>query len=231
MHPRPLLRRAGALGAAWRTQALALALCLLVCSCASTNATGSSGATGRSTPSGSAASSPSSSGGSSSGGTTATYTPAAGTDQNGALLQTYTNHKLRFHMLIPGGWRVSQKHGVVRIAKLGNVIVIVSRAAKFAPKAKGVTTALTKQVKKHKILAVRSRPHTVKLAHAGKTVRVVFTKDRPATDTSPEATLIVTRYLLFHNGKIIIMSMQTPSDRHNAPVYSLLADSITWDTG
>jgi hypothetical protein len=230
MHLRPLLRRAGALGAAWRTGVLALALCLLVCSCASTNATGSSGAAGGSTPSSSAASSQASSGGASSG-TTGTYTPAAGTDQNGALLQTYTNHKLRFHMLIPGGWRVSQKHGVVRIAKLGNVIVIVSRTGKFPPKAKGVSTALTKQVKKHTILAVRSKPRSIKLPHAGKVVRVVFTKDRPATDTTPEGTLIVTRYLLFHNNRIIIMSMQTPSDRHNAPIYNLLAKSITWDKG
>jgi len=157
--------------------------------------------------------------------------PAAGTDTNGALLQTYTNHKLNYHMLVPGGWRVSKNHGIVRIAKLGNVIVIASRAGKFAPKPKGVSTALDKQVKKHAILDVRSKPRTVDLPHAGRAVRVVFTKNQPATGTSPESTVIVTRYLLFHDNHVVILSLQSPDTRHNAPVYGLLADSFAWDKG
>lgn len=228
MHPRTTVWRAGLLGSA---------LCLLLCSCAGTSSAGPSSSAARSAGSVPSTGTPSSSGGASSGGassggaSTGTYTPAAGTDTNGALLQTYTNHKLHYHMLIPGGWHVSHSHGIVRIAKLGNVIVIASRAGKFPPKPKGVSAALDKQVKKHAILDVRSRPRTVDLPHAGKAVRVVFTKDRPATDTAPEATVIVTRYLLSHGDKIIILSMQSPDTRHNAPVFGLLADSFAWDKG
>jgi len=111
------------------------------------------------------------------------------------------------------------------------VIVIASRPGKFPPKPKGVGTALDKQVKKHAIMDVRSRPRTVDLPHAGKAVRVVFTKDRPATDTAPEATVIVTRYLLFHGNRIVILSMQSPDTRHNGAVFGLLADSFAWDKG
>jgi hypothetical protein len=227
MHPRSTVWSAGLLGSA---------LCLL-CSCASTSSAGSSGASAQSAPSSGASaqsapssgavSAPSSSGGASTG----IYTPAAGTDTNGALLETYTNHKLNYHMLVPGGWRISTNHGIVRIAKLGNAIVIASRAGKFPPKPKGVSTALDKQVKKHAILAVRSRPRTVDLPHAGKAVRVVFTKSQPATDTSPASTVLVTRYLLFHDNHVLILSLQSPDTRHNAQVYSLLADSFAWDKG
>jgi hypothetical protein len=223
MHPRTIL---------WSAGLLASALCLLLCSCAGTSSAGSGGSSARSAPSSTGVSAPSSSGGASSGGaSTGTYMPAAGTAPNGALLQTYTNHTLNYHMLVPGGWRASTNHGIVRIAKLGNVIVIVSRAGKAAPKPKGVSTALDKQVKTHAILDVRSRPRTVDLPHAGKAVRVVFTKNQPATATSPATTVVVTRYLLFHDKHVLILSFQSPDTRHNAPVYNLLADSFTWDKG
>ncbi|HET6848201.1 MAG TPA: hypothetical protein VFH74_05040 [Gaiellales bacterium] len=213
MHPRTT---------AWRVGLLGCAICLLVCSCSTTSATGSSSGAARSAGSSSTVSS-------SGGASTGTYTPAAGTDTNGALFETYTNKKLHFHMLIPGGWKVSNANGIVRIAKLGNVIVIASRPGKFPPKPKGVDAALQKQVKKHAILDVLRRPRSVTLPHAGKAVRVVFSKNRPATDTAPEATVIVARYLLSHSGRIVILSMQSPDTRHNLPVYDLLAESIAWD--
>jgi len=222
MHPRTTLWRAGLLGSA---------LCLLLCSCAGTSSAGAGSSAGRSAGSGSSGTTPASGGASSGGASSGTYTPAAGTDTNGALLQTYTNTRLHYHMLVPGGWRVSSKHRIVRIAKLGNVIVIASRRGKFPPKPKGVKTALAKQVKKHAIIDVVSRPRTVDLPHAGKAVRVVFTKTQPASGTSPATTVVVTRYLLFHDNHILILSFQSPDTRHNAPVYTLLADSFAWDKG
>jgi hypothetical protein len=132
-------------------------------------------------------------------------------------------------MLVPGGWNISTAHGIVRIAKLGNVIVIATRAGKFPPKPKGVKAALKKQVKKHTINEVLRTPRSVKLAHAGEAVRVVFSTTRPASDTAPEETIIVDRYLLFHGNRIVILSLQTPETRDNGLVYAMLADSFTWD--
>jgi hypothetical protein len=221
MHPRITAWRAGLLGSA---------LCLLLCSCSTTSATGSNGTALHSAGQPPSSAGNSVSGGVSSGGaSTSTYTPAAGTDTNGALLQTYTDPRLHFHMLVPGGWHVTHAEGIARIAKLGNVIVIASRPGKFAPKPKGVDTALEKQLKNHAILDVLRRPRSVTLPHAGKAVRMVFSKDRPATDTAPEATVNVTRYLLQHGNRIVILSMQSPDTRHNEPVFDLLADSFTWD--
>jgi hypothetical protein len=110
---------------------------------------------------------------------TATYVPAAGTDNSGAIFQSYRNRKAGYHLLYPGGWHVSTHAGIVRIAKLGNAIVIATRPAKSAPK-----------VKAKAVLAVESQPRQVML-HGGPTLRMAFTKKRPATSTAPAATMRV----------------------------------------
>jgi hypothetical protein len=163
----------------------------------------------------------------SSGGTTGTYVPAAGTDKSGAVFQTYTNHKLGYRLLYPGGWNVTKKDGIVRIAKLGNAIVIATRTSKSAPKVKPVRAALIDQQKKKTVLDIESRPTSTKL-HGNPAIKMVFTKDKPATDDSPEDTLRVYRYLVFRNGHIVILSLQTPTSRDNAQAYDLIANSLSW---
>jgi hypothetical protein len=163
----------------------------------------------------------------SSGGSTGSYVPAAGTAPNGAIFQTYVNSKLGYHLLYPGGWHVSEKAGVVRIAKLGNAIVIATRTAKSAPKVKAVRAALDAQVTSKAIVAVESQPRTETL-HGGSALRMVYTKARPATGTAPAATVRVYRYLLFHSGRLVILSMQSPDTIDNAAAYTLIAGSLGW---
>ena len=164
---------------------------------------------------------------SSSGGTTGTYVPAAGTDKSGAVFQTYTNHKLGYGLLYPGGWNVTKKDGIVRIAKLGNSIVIATRASKNAPKVKPVRAALIAQQKKKTVLHIESRPTSTEL-HGDPAIKMVFTKDKPATADAPEDTLRVYRYLVFHKRHIVILSLQTPTSRDNTQAYDLIANSLSW---
>lgn len=184
---------------------------------------------------GCAGSSASSSGGSgptaspppSSGATTGTYVPAAGTDKSGAVFQSYTNPKLGYRLLYPGGWNVTKKDGIVRIAKLGNAIVIATRTSKNAPKVKPVRAALVKQQKKKTVLDIEARPKSTTL-NGNPAIRMVFTKDKPATADAPEDTLRVYRYLVFHKGHIVILSLQTPTSRDNKQAYDLIASSLSW---
>ena len=164
---------------------------------------------------------------SSAGGTTGTYVPAAGTDKSGAVFQSYTNHKLGYQLLYPGGWNVTKKAGIVRIAKLGNAIVIATRQSKNAPKVKPVRAALIQQQKKNTVLDIESRPKSTKL-NGRPAIRMVFTKDKPATADAPEDTLRVYRYLVFHNGQIVILALQTPTSRDNKQAYDLIANSLSW---
>jgi hypothetical protein len=186
-------------------------------------ATGCAGsASSSSGGSGPAASQPSSSGG-----TTGTYVPAAGTDKSGAVFQTYTNPKLGYQMLYPGGWTVTKKDGIVRIAKLGNSIVIATRKSKNAPMVKPVRAALIGQQKKKTVLDIESRPKATEL-NGDPAIRMVFTKDKPATNDTPEDTLRVYRYLVFHKGQIVILSLQTPTSRDNKQAYDVIANSLSW---
>ena len=170
---------------------------------------------------------PSSSGTTGTTGTTGTYVPAAGTDKSGAVFQTYTNPKLGYQMLYPGGWNVTKKDGIVRIAKLGNSIVIATRKSKNAPKVKPVRAALIAQQKKKTVLDIESRPKSTKLG-GDPAIKMVFTKDKPATADTPEDTLRVYRYLVFHNGHIVILSLQTPTSRDNKQAYDVIANSLSW---
>jgi len=160
-------------------------------------------------------------------GTTGTYLPAAGTDPSGALFQTYTDPKLGYQLLYPGGWNVTEKGGTVRIAKLGNSIVIATRKAKSAPKVKPVRAALIAQQKAKAVLAIESQPRSAKL-NGNPAISMVFTKDKPATANAPEDTLRVYRYLVFHKGHIVILSLQTPTSRDNTQAYDLIANSLSW---
>jgi hypothetical protein len=159
--------------------------------------------------------------------TTGTYVPAAGTDKSGAVFQTYTNPKLGYRLLYPGGWNVTKKAGIVRIAKLGNAIVIATRKSKNAPKVKPVRAALIAQQKKKTVLDIESRPKSTQL-NGDPAIRMVFTKDKPATADTPEDTLRVYRYLVFHKGQIVILSLQTPTSRDNKQAYDLIANSLSW---
>ena len=197
---------------------------LLIAVVAVLAATGCAGsASSSSGGSGPTASQPSSS----SGGTTGSYVPAAGTDKSGAVFQTYTNPKLGYQLLYPGGWNVTKKDGIVRIAKLGNSIVIATRKSKNAPKVKPVRAALIDQQKKKTVLDIESRPKSTEL-NGDPAIRMVFTKDKPATADTPEDTLRVYRYLVFHKGQIVILSLQTPTSRDNKQAYDLIANSLSW---
>jgi hypothetical protein len=195
---------------------IAVVAVLAATGCAGSSASPSSGGSG-----------PSASQPSSSGGTTGSYVPAAGTDKSGAVFQTYTNHKLGYQMLYPGGWNVTKKGGIVRIAKLGNSIVIATRKSKNAPKVKPVRAALIGQQKKKTVLDIESRPKSTEL-NGDPAIRMVFTKDKPATADTPEDTLRVYRYLVFHNGHIVILSLQTPTSRDNKQAYDVIANSLSW---
>jgi hypothetical protein len=184
------------------------------CAGSASSSSGGSGATASQPPS-------------SSDGSTGTYVPAAGTDKSGAVFQTYANPKLGYQLLYPGGWNVTSKDGIVRIAKLGNSIVIATRASKNAPKVKPVRAALIDQQKQKAVLDIESRPKSTEL-NGDPAIKMVFTKDKPATADTPEDTLRVYRYLVFHKGQIVILSLQTPTSRDNKQAYDLIANSLSW---
>jgi hypothetical protein len=215
------------MGARMVILAVAAAVALAASGCARDSASLSSG--GPAGSSGGASSGRASSGPASTAPPASTgYVPAAGTDKNGAIFDTYSSKKLGLHMLYPGGWNVSTSKGVTRIAKLGNAVLIANRDAKSAPRLKGVKAALKQQHRKKAILEIVKKPRLVKLGSGGQAIRMEFTKAHPATDTTPAGKLAVLRYLLFHNGHVVILTMQSPTTRDNSAAYKLMVNSLGW---
>jgi hypothetical protein len=156
------------------------------------------------------------------------FVPASGTDpKTGLLFDTYESAALGYRLFYPGGWNVTRKGTTVRIAKFGNAIVIAERPAKSPPKLKGVRAAVKKQKAKGGLLAVTVPARSVSLS-AGPAIRVVFTQAREATATSSAATLLVYRYILFHDGNVVVLSMQGPQEFDNRVAYKLIAETFAW---
>ena len=154
--------------------------------------------------------------------------PASGTDpKTGLLFDTYDSAALGYRLFYPGGWNVTRKGTTVRLAKFGNAIVVAERPAKSAPTLKGVIAAAKKQKAKGGLLAVTVPARSVSLS-AGPAIRVVFTQAREATATSPAATLLVYRYILFHDGNVVVLSMQGPQEFDNRVAYRLIAETFAW---
>ena len=156
-----------------------------------------------------------------------TFMPASGTARSGLLFEQFHNAALGYHLPYPGGWHVTRKGTTVRIAKFGNSIVIAQRPSKSAPKLKGVKAALKQQRKKGTVLSVTVPVRSVKVP-AGSALRMVYTQARQASSTSPAATLVVYRYILFHNGKVYILSMESPKQFDNRAPFKLIADGFGW---
>ncbi|MDX6593206.1 MAG: hypothetical protein QOJ13_2402 [Gaiellales bacterium] len=205
-----------------RKQALGLGLLAAVTLVLGGCSSGSSGTAGSSVgPTGSTQGD--TGGGSSDGG----FVPPTGTSSTGLLFEEYTNAQFGYKLAYPGGWRVKEEGDTTRIAKLGNAIVVTVRTADAAPKAKGVRESLAKQIDNGAVAEVVDAPKDVKLAGAP-AVRLVFTQERPASDTAPAETIVVLRYMLFHSGKVAVFSLQSPQDVDNMDAFEFIARRFSW---
>jgi len=165
--------------------------------------------------------------GDTSGGSSTGFQPPTGTSKTGLLFEQYSNGQFGYTFPYPGGWRVKEDGDVTRIAKLGNAIVVVVRPATTQPKPKGVLESLDKQVASGTIAEIVERPAITKVGRAP-AMRMIFTQVRPATDTAPETTMVVLRYLLFHDGKLAVLSLQSPEGVDNIDAYEFIVRRFSW---
>ena len=157
----------------------------------------------------------SSSGGSSggapspSGGQTGTYVPASGTTQSGVLFPVYTNKTAGYSFEYPGGWRVVEKGGDVRIARFGNAVTAVVRPRDHAPFYKGYQQQLEAMLNQHddKMISKIVRPASEIKIGKDKVTMAVIEQVRPTGPgaDAPKDTLVVNRYLFWKDGKLLLL--------------------------
>jgi hypothetical protein len=185
-------------------------------------------------------SSSSSSGGSSgaaapaaAGGSTGTFTPATGTTQSGVLFPVYTNTTAGYSFEYPGGWRVVEKGGDVRITRFGNAVTAVVRPRPQAPFYKGYQTQLDAMLKQHdeKIISQIVQPAQQITVGKDKVTMAVIEQVRPTGPgaDAPKDTLVVNRYLFWKDGKLLLLSMSSVKGVDNNDAWNLMANSFKWN--
>jgi hypothetical protein len=196
----------------------ALVASLLLSGCSSSSSSGGS--------SGGAAPAPS-------GGSTGTFTPASGTAPTGVLFPVYTNKDVGYSFEYPGGWRVDEKSGDVRISRFGNAVTAVIRPRDKAPFYKGYQKQLETMLNQHddKIISKIVQPASEIKVGKDKVTMAVIEQVRPTGPgaDAPKDTLVVNRYLFWNKGKLLLLSMSSVKGVDNNDAWNLMANSFKWN--
>jgi len=167
------------------------------------------------------------------GGSTGTFTPATGTAPTGVLFPVYTNKTGGYSFEYPGGWRVDEKGGEVRIARFGNAVTAVIRPRDHAPFSKSYQQQLETMLKQHddKIISKIDQPATEITVGKDKVTMAVIEQVRPTGPgaDAPKDTLVVNRYLFWKDGKLLLLSMSSVKGVDNNDAWNLMANSFQWN--
>ncbi len=191
---------------------------LLLSGCASSSSSG--GSSGGATPA-------------PSGGQTGTYTPASGTTQSGVLFPVYTNKTAGYSFEYPGGWRIVEKGSGVRIARFGNAVTAVVRPRAKAPLYKSYQQQLEAMLNQHddKIISKIVQSASEIKVGKDKVTMAVIEQVRPTGPgaDAPKDTLVVSRYLFWNDGKLLLLSMSSVKGVDNNDAWNLMANSFKWN--
>ena len=145
----------------------------------------------------------------------------------GTLFPVYTNRAGGYSFQYPGGWHVGERGSDVRISRAKDAIVAVVRPRHSRPWYRGYQRQLTAQLAKGntKLISAIVKPaRPVKFGDA-KVTMAVIAQMRPH---SKPKKVITYRYLFWHNGKLLLLSLSSVKGVNNADAYNLIASSFRW---
>jgi hypothetical protein len=133
-----------------------------------------------------------------------------------------------FSVKVPEGWARTASGGAVTFTDKLNSIRMESAPAKSAPtvaEAKRVEVPqLVQAVKGFKAGGVSSVDRT-----AGKAIRIQYLADASAdTVTGKTGQDAVERYVFFHNGKDVVLTLSGPKGADNVDPWKIITDSLRW---
>ena len=176
----------------------------------------------------------SSSSSSASGGSTPTTTPAAkdtspqGDIPDNQAFVAYRPPGASFTVKVPEGWARVVKNGAVTFTDKLNSIAIESRAAGSALSAANARRAELPKLA-HEVKGF-SRPHvTVVSRRAGKALLIRYlARATPNEVTGRTGTDAVERYVFFHNGREVVLTLSGPKGADNVDPWRIVTDSLRW---
>jgi hypothetical protein len=143
------------------------------------------------------------------------HSPAGDIPDNQAFV-AYSAPGGGYSVKVPEGWARTQAGGAVTFTDKLNSVRIESTAAKGP-----LTVAEATKTGKGRVSTLR-RP-------AGTAVRIKYlTKSAPDPVTGRTITDAVERYVFFHNGRRVILTLSGPQKADNVDPWKLVSSSVRW---
>lgn len=134
----------------------------------------------------------------------------------------------RFTVKVPEGWSRSSAGGAVTFTDKLNAIRVETKAAKAPLTARGARqTELPKLASS--VLGFRPGKVSTVARKAGTAVRITYlakAKTDPVTGKTGQDA--VERYVFFHYGKDVILTLSGPKGADNVDPWKIVTDSVTW---
>lgn len=140
---------------------------------------------------------------------------------------TYSPKVGGYSVSVPEGWARSESSGVVTFTDKYNSIQITSATTKTGPTIRSVTSSGLLDVVKDPSFKLGR----VSLVHrkAGSGVRATYEiGSAPNSVTGKKALLAVERYVFFHNGRTVILTLSGAKGADNVDPWRIVSDSLTW---
>jgi hypothetical protein len=128
---------------------------------------------------------------------------------------------------VPEGWARTEAGGVVTFTDNYNSIALRSSAASTAPTVESVTTdGLTDVSSDPTFTLIDVKPVQRK---SGEGVIATYEiGSAPNAVTGKKALLAVERYVFFHNGTVVTMTLSGAKGADNVDPWRIVSDSLTW---
>lgn len=133
-----------------------------------------------------------------------------------------------FSVKVPEGWARTEAGGAVTFTDKLNAIRIESRSATAAPTVASARAdllpAIAKQVPGYQAGDVTSVSRA-----AGTAVRITYLAQSPTDPVTGKSGVdAVERYVFFHNGREVALTLSGPKGADNVDPWKIVTDSLTW---
>jgi hypothetical protein len=140
----------------------------------------------------------------------------------------YTPPSGGFSVKVPEGWAQRSSRGAVVFTDKLNAIRIESRGAAAPLTAKAARSVEVARLA-GSVKGFRPGKVSTVTRRAGTAVRITYLASAPANPVTGKPGIdAVERYLFFHNGKDVILTLSGPKGADNVDPWRLVTDSVRW---
>jgi hypothetical protein len=140
----------------------------------------------------------------------------------------FTPSGASFAVKVPEGWARSTSGGSVTFTDKLNSISIAEASARAAPTVRDARQTEVPKLEKS-VKGFQAGTVTSVARPAGRAIRITYLAEAPANAvTGKTGTDAVERYVFFHNGKDLVLTLSGPKGADNVDPWKIVTDSVRW---